>query len=64
MAPTIKENDIAVIGPDGVPTDDAIFLVASSGKASLRRLQKEQDKLIAQPENDEHSHIEINVRAL
>ena len=61
MAPTVKENDIAVINLEGEPTDDAIFLIASSQEAWLQRLQKEEDKVVAQSENGKDSPIEITV---
>ncbi|MDZ7659857.1 LexA family transcriptional regulator [Fodinibius sp.] len=61
MAPTVKENDIAVINLDVDPAHDGIFLIASSQEVSLRRLQKEQEKLIAQSMNGKDSPIEISV---
>ncbi|WP_445664146.1 LexA family transcriptional regulator [Fodinibius sp. AD559] len=59
MAPTVKENDIAVINLDEEPAPGAIFLIASSQEASLRRLQKEQNKLIAESHNGKENPIEI-----
>jgi hypothetical protein len=61
MSPTIEENDIAVINLDGEPAHNAIFLIALSNRASLRRLHREQDKLIAQSRNGRDDHIQISV---
>ena len=61
MAPIIKENDIAVINLDEEPVHDEIFLIASSQEASLRRLQKEQNKLIAESQNGMGVPIDIDV---
>lgn len=61
MAPTINENDIAVINLDGEPAHDAIFLIATPHGVSFRRLQKVQDKFIAEPENGKDNHIDISV---
>lgn len=61
MAPTVKENDIAVIDLNEDPTPDEIFLIASSHEAMLRRLQKEQNKLFAKSQNGENDPIEISL---
>lgn len=61
MSPTIEENDIAVVDLDGEPKDNAIFLITSSEGTFLRRLQKEQKKLIAQSENGKDNYTEINL---
>lgn len=61
MSPTIKEDDIAVVDLDEEPTDDEIFLIASSHEVSLRHLQKEQDKLIAKAKNGKDKTIELDL---
>ncbi|PAU95298.1 hypothetical protein CK503_03640 [Aliifodinibius salipaludis] len=61
MAPTVKENDIAVIDLNEDPTPDEIFLIASSHETMLRRLQKEQNKLFAKSQNGQNDPIEISL---
>jgi len=61
IAPTIEENDIAVIDLDAEPKHDTICLIASSKGVSLRKLQKENGKLIVQPKNGKDKHLQSNV---